>query len=1329
MHRNIFKGLGLIAAIFSLLIPHASFPQDILVNPAMENVLELTDNTYQRLGGMITTGTVRNHEIQTEQGKFTRISIPGYARSLEPGKPELPVKRELIEIPVGAEPVVKITSASHTIIDLSVLDIRHPLYPLQPPRSKSDDQHDFIYDETAYQTDRYFQEELVSVDVIGFMRSTRIARLNIAPVRYNPVTHQLMVYDNIRFEILFENADTQATLDLKKRLASIYFEPLNNLLLNYKPLSNRENFTRYPVKYVIIADRMFETQLQPLIEWKKQKGFTVVEAYTDEQNVGSSLASIKAYIQSLYDAGTPEDPAPSFVVFAGDIEQIPSYDNGNGVTDRNYCEFTGDLLPEIFYGRFSAQNEDQFQPYIDKTIEYEKYTMPDPSYLDEVVLVSGVDAGHGHDWGNGQINYGTTNYFNQDHGILAHDYLYPESGSSSAQIIQNISDGVTFGNYTAHCSPNGWADPSFTISDIASLENESKYGVLVGNCCSSSEYQVSECFAEALLRAENKGSVGYIGASNSTYWDEDYYYAVGVGEISEIPPPYEETTLGSYDRSFHDHGEPFEDWFVTADQMIYAGNLAVLEGSPGMADYYWDIYNLMGDPSLMVYFSEPPVMAVNYDELLPLSSTTFVVNTEPYAYVALSRDGVLHGADIADETGFLELPITPFSVPGPADVIVTKQNGEPYFGTVTVANPNGAFLVLKDFIIEDSLGNNNHHADYNELVSLTMELENLGNADATNTQVSISSADPNIILTDDYQEWGIVQGLSTASQENAFTFQVQEDIEDQHIVVFDMVMEAEGKETWTTDFSVTLNRPVLSIREMIIDDSEFGNGNGRLDPGETADLKIKNKNTGHCITENAVATLNAYNAYVTFENTTDTIGALGLLGFKYATFTVHVHPETPNGCVLADFIYHLEAGPFQADKTFRRKLGLIYDDFETGDFEKFDWEMGGNEPWTITDVFPYEGIYSAKSGTIEDGQTSTLSLTLNVMTADSITFIKKVSSQSNQDKLKFFIDNTLKGEWSGTSAGWQYIAVPAPTGSHTYKWVYQKDGQGSAGSDCGWLDFVVMPPLMALTCYAGPDDVCCETNDYLCQGEATAWQTADWTTSGTGTFNDPSILQPLYTPSNEDIEDGSVELTLTVTGSQGDSFQDVTKITFITIPETPDKPSGPDNIDWISMPVSFYETNSVPHTTAYNWVLEPSDAGTSTGTGTTCRVVWNEEYSGFATLNVQSTNGCGDSEFSESLEITVNNPVGLHEIQDQKGMTIYPNPGRDRFTVHFTTPVREHVDLRVFTVVGSIVYEEQLSMNSQRSINLTLGSLPAGLYFIAAEGAGWKTTKKLIINK
>ncbi len=104
--------------------------------------------------------------------------------------------------------------------------------------------------------------------------------------------------------------------------------------------------------------------------------------------------------------------------------------------------------------------------------------MPDPSYLDEVVMVAGGDASMAPTYGNGQINYGNDNYFNTAHGLTSYTYLYGSgspitSGMSAASsaIIGDVSGGVAFANYTAHCGSSGWSDPSFSTSDVPSLQN------------------------------------------------------------------------------------------------------------------------------------------------------------------------------------------------------------------------------------------------------------------------------------------------------------------------------------------------------------------------------------------------------------------------------------------------------------------------------------------------------------------------------------------------------------------------------------------------------------------------------------------------------------------------------------------------------------------------------------------------------------------------------------------------------------------------------------------------------------------------------------------
>ena len=935
------------------LLSNSLFADNIKIKPNGKTSLKIVNSSYGKLQLSNSLAEISTFEVRSEKGVFAKLKATGYVKSLNLGGPELPVKRELIEIPQGAEPIINIISYNVKEYQLSDIGITNKIFPVQPPHPKNRDDVKFVYDEKAYQKNNFIQEEIVTVDVLGEMRGVRIGRVNIAPVQYNPVFNIIRVYEDIEFEIVFKNADISKTEKSKLDNYSPFFTAINSQLVNYQQIDSKENFKRYPVKYVIVSDPMFESQLQPFIEWKTKKGFTVIEAYTDDSNVGNSTASIKTYLQGLYDAGTTEDPAPSFVLFVGDVAQIPAWTgvSAGHATDLYYCEYTGDYFPEIYYGRFSAETPAQLQPQIDKTLEYEQYLMPDPSYLNEVVMVAGMDAGFGASHGNGQLNYGTINYFNEDHGITSHTYLYPESGNHSADIIQNVSDGVAFGNYTAHCGPEGWGDPSFTSSDIPGLQNASEYGLLIGNCCLSNSYNLS-CFGEELLRAENKGAIGYIGGSNSTTWDEDYYFGVGVGTISEDPPAYQETTLGAYDRLFHDHGEVFSEWYVTQDEIIFAGNFAVTEGAPNSALYYWEIYCVMGDPSVMNYLSVPPALTVSYQPLLIFGVETFSVTTEPYAYVGISKDGVLHGAALANSSGIAEVPITPFTVPGDADVVVTKQNAQPYIGTVTVTSANGPYVIVDEFTIDDAQGNGNGLADFGESVLLDAAAKNAGNQTATSVSSTLSTTDTYITIIDNTHNYGDIAAAETISGDGAFAFTIADNIPDQHIITFEVEFTDNSKESWVSTINILGNAPGFTINELTIDDSGTGNGDGILDPGETADIKILTTNSGHADAPSTSATLTTENPNLTINSASYNLNTLATGTTAEAVFNVTAAATAPIG-TLAYVDYSVNSGNYSNSKSLTVLIGeipvyIMQDGTETLCLGKF-YDAGGPNSTYQTD--------------------------------------------------------------------------------------------------------------------------------------------------------------------------------------------------------------------------------------------------------------------------------------------------------------------------------------------------------------------------------------------
>ncbi|MFQ5454030.1 MAG: C25 family cysteine peptidase, partial [Candidatus Zixiibacteriota bacterium] len=689
--------------LFSVAITSSAFANQSIQLSNINDGVTLLEQDETGLTLKLEIGTLHFTDVWTKEGNFTLMSINGFTKSQRIGDPSLPMINKLISIPYGCKLKVDVIGSVTEEISLTNLSITDPLMPVQPSLSKSDDPMSvpFEYNQTLYQQSGKYTLPLVETSLEGVMRSLRLGMVSIAPVEYNPTKNKIIVHKEIIIQVSYENPDWTTTEINHTKYYSPFFEPVYKGILNYQSQNStmRDDLVLYPVKYVIISDRMFETQLQPFIEWKTKKGFTVVTAYTDE--IGYSNTAIKSYIQNLYNNGTPEDPAPSFVLLVGDAQQIPPFNGvaGSHYTDRNFCEYTNDVFPEIYYGRFSAQNSSQLQPQIDKTLEYEQYLMPDPSYLGEVSLVAGVDASYAPTHGNGQINYGTNLYFNIAHNISPNVWLYPASDApgASGEIIQSINDGVGFYNYTAHCSHSGHADPSFTTSDIPGLTNYNKYLLGIGNCCLSNTFGIdysTPCFGEAFLQAVNKGGIGYIGGTNSTYWDEDYWWGVGYGPVIGSGPTYEQTGPGAYDGIFHDHGEPISQHYIANDAIIFAGNMAVTESGSSMENYYWEIYHLMGDPSIMTYVGMPVENIVMHDAAILMTSTSIAVQADPGSYVGISVNGELQGAGYIDISGSADIPLIGFASPGTADIVVSCQNKNPYFSSIQVIKPSGPYVIF-----------------------------------------------------------------------------------------------------------------------------------------------------------------------------------------------------------------------------------------------------------------------------------------------------------------------------------------------------------------------------------------------------------------------------------------------------------------------------------------------------------------------------------------------------------------------------------------------------------------------------------------------------------
>ena len=658
---------------------------------------ECVQNGFKSLEAVFSFSTIESQDITTERGEFSALSMSNTVMGGNEGDPMIPVVNELIAVPFGATPVVTIKNFSTTDYKLDELNIKK-LFPRQPSLRKDLKQEDvaFVYNEDAYQTRGLRSMPSTNVSVEGTMRGIRIGKLGIEPVSYDPVSNTLRVFNDIEVEVTFDGADVVATEDMLVKTFSPYFLGLYKQMFNGRAImdaySDHPDLYNTPPRMMVITTSTYSnnTKFQEWINWKKQKGIYVDVYLTSE--TGTSSSSIKTFVKNKYNTGVSNGQTPTFLVIVGDVADV-TYSASSSVTskytDLYYASVDNDVYADIFESRMPVSSTTELTNLLTKILMYEQYTMPDPSYLNNVVLIAGWDSSWTPKVGKPTIQYASNYYYNTAHGFTnPHIYLTTASGQNS-ECYTWLSSGVGFANYTAHGDNTMWYDPQITASQVSNLTNNGKYFWAMGNCCLAANWGYNgTCFAEALLRAQNKGAFGYIGSCPETYWYEDYYFGVGATSTMNQMPTQTQTKTGVYDAIWND------DAFNTLNAVPYFGNVAVTYAhannyTSSVSDqYYWEAYHCLGDGSVMPYHVNPAANNVSHADVFPLGVNTFTVNAVAGSYVSITKNNEIIGVAVVPNTGTVDVSVTPVNEPCDIKIVVTRQQRQPYVATIQAVSSN-----------------------------------------------------------------------------------------------------------------------------------------------------------------------------------------------------------------------------------------------------------------------------------------------------------------------------------------------------------------------------------------------------------------------------------------------------------------------------------------------------------------------------------------------------------------------------------------------------------------------------------------------------------------
>ena len=1023
--------------------------------------------------------------IQAEGHTFATLSFDGAVPSTQLGQPDLPVLTEMIEIPLCGN--VKVTLSD--VQTKEIAPLKYPVMPVQPAPCKSDrGKRPFVIDSAFYANDAFTSQPAAWVDVLGVARDRNIALLRISPISYNPVTGQVQMITSMTINLTYENADVAATRQMHSRYYSPDFS-LGHRLLSTLPES--KDISRVaPLHYLIVAHSSFRGQLDSFINWKKRQGIKVTIGYTDDPSVGTTNTSIAAYTKAFYDNASDTLPAPTFLLLVGDHQQIPAFDSratspdNNHITDLYFATWTsGDNIPDCYMGRYSARTVAELTPQIEKTLLYETYGFDDDSYLAKGILIAGEDYGSPSDnaytYADPAMDYVAKYYINAANGYTDVKYYKNNtsfapagvtvSGSSQTTATANTlislyNSGYGWINYTAHGNDDCWGTPSFTTDNVAVMTNNGKPSIMIGNCCLSGRFNTNydACFGEALLRKSgNAGAVAYFGCTNSSYWPHDFCWEVGYrANISNtMNATYDANNLGMYDRLFHTHSEPFTAWHTTAGSINVAGNTAV-ETYGSYTQYYWEIYELFGDPSLMPWLGKARNMTLTANSSIPTGSSSYTVQAVPYAYVALTA-GDNHdfiAAAYADAIGTATLSLPANLQPGDYELSVWAQNYKPTFQTVNIIAPNGPYVMVTDLVPSQGKLRPGQVATFN------ITITNIGNSVPTQGLIELSSANPHVTFIQPVSHFTSCNPGDTVTLTGVNAVYLSEQLTDGEIIPFNIDVRYGGSTPSSRRTNLTVNSSNLQASDFQVTPDLF--------PNSVNTVSVTITNTGSDTSDALLFDLYSRFGLLASEAAQQPCAPLAPGENTHLTFNITMGSNPPNASIPFN-LYVTSNGQTRMLKEYLIRCGNnSTEDFETGNFTKYNWSNNEN-PWEISTEYTTSGTFSARSMTgLSDRSSSTLSLVWNSMVDDTISFNYKVSSERNYDIFSFSIDGNNLLEDSGNK-DWNTAAYPVAAGSHTFTFSYTKDRNTYRYNDCVWIDDVVLP-------FAG--DMCQFTVDSVCRG-------------------------------------------------------------------------------------------------------------------------------------------------------------------------------------------------------------------------------------------------------
>ncbi|MCB2221347.1 MAG: T9SS type A sorting domain-containing protein [Bacteroidetes bacterium] len=873
--------------------------------------------------------SIQEFGIQTKRingEDMVELTLPDVFLPNDEGAPNLPGMGRYIAIPQGATATVNMVEFRTELFE-NIMVAPAPRIPWDTENGPLE----YSRNQEIYNTNAFYPEQPVSISDPTGVRGIDAAILGITPFQYNPVTKELLVYRDIKIEISFEGGNGHFGED---RLRSRWWDPiLRDAFINQESIPHIDYSKSFQgtkdvgCEYLIISPNSpgFLSWADSIKQFRTEQGIQTDVITIGEIGTNSAI-TIENFVNDAYNTW---DIPPAAVLILGDYGTNP--DNGimspiwNNycVSDNIYADVNNNDMPDIIFARIAAQNATHLETMISKFLNYERTPPTSEGFYNHPITALGwqterwfqicsetvggflknelnkepvrVNEVYG---GNPDVDpWSTATNTNTVLNVFGPNGLnyIPSSpselgdwaGGNADDINEAINNGSFMLQHRDHGFEQGWGEPDYGSSDIPGLTNTDLTFVFSINCLTGKYNLSGECFTEVFHRykynGQNSGALGLIAASEVSYSFVNDVYVWGL--YDNLWPDF-----------FPQYGTQVDHRGILPAFGNAAGKYFLKQSSwpynTGNKEVTYNLFHHHGDAFLSVFSEVPQNLTVLHNEHLLAGNETFTVLADEGAFIALTVNGEIIGTGDSDGSPS-EIVIPAQTAGNEVLVTVTKQNYYRHQSTVEVVDSNIPYVVNKSFELDDAAGNGNGLMDYGETISLDVDMENIGMLQAGDVMVSLSSDNEFIDIQTGAVSFGNIPAGSSTFIEDAFIFDVSGQIGDLENVIF--TLEAtDGSDTWESQIVIQSHAPVLELVSFSIEDPA-GNNNGRIDPGETAEITVTMINNGSADAYNIAGDLNCIEPDISVNTTAQSYGDLTGGESAESTFTVEAGFSVPEG--------------------------------------------------------------------------------------------------------------------------------------------------------------------------------------------------------------------------------------------------------------------------------------------------------------------------------------------------------------------------------------------------------------------------------------------------